>query len=107
MIALAELTWLAIRVEMPAAGFLSFLKGFPSIFITSLAVVTVLGWAQARGRLLALQIFQNFSHNPLPMVLAHWGAFAVSFGSQLSFPRVMPSLPPGLFIGCLLGPPQG
>jgi hypothetical protein len=79
VIALAQLTWLAIRVEMPAAGFLSFLKGFPSFFITSLAVVSVLGWAQARGRLLALHIFQNFSHNPLPMVLAHWGAFAVFF----------------------------
>jgi exosortase E/protease (VPEID-CTERM system) len=79
VIALAEVTWLAIRVEMPATGFLSGFKGFPSIFITSLAVVTVLIWARSRGRLLALQIFQDFSHNPLPMVLAHWGAFAVFF----------------------------
>ena len=29
-IALVELTWLAIRVEMPPSGFLSYLKGFPS-----------------------------------------------------------------------------
>jgi hypothetical protein len=28
-IAMAELTWLAMRVEMPAAGFLSYFKGFP------------------------------------------------------------------------------
>jgi hypothetical protein len=37
VIALAELTWLAIRVEVPGTGFLSIFKGFPSIFVTSLA----------------------------------------------------------------------
>ena len=30
LIALAELTWLAIWVEVPATGFLSVFKGFPS-----------------------------------------------------------------------------
>jgi len=30
VIALAELTWLAIRVEVPGTGFLSIFKGFPS-----------------------------------------------------------------------------
>jgi hypothetical protein len=45
---MAELTWLAIRVEVPSRGFLSLFKGFPSIFITSLAVVTVLVWASSQ-----------------------------------------------------------
>jgi hypothetical protein len=36
VIALAELTWLAIRVEAPGTGFLSIFKGFSSIFVTSL-----------------------------------------------------------------------
>jgi hypothetical protein len=49
VIALAEFTWLAIRVEVPATGLLSVFKGFPSIFVTSLAVVTVLVWARFRG----------------------------------------------------------
>ena len=49
VIALAELTWLAIRVEVPATGPLSVFKGFPSIFLTSLAVVTVLVWARSLG----------------------------------------------------------
>jgi hypothetical protein len=78
-IALAELTWLAIRVEVPSRGFLSYFKGFPSIFVTSLAVVTVLVWANSRGKLLELPIFQDFSHNPRWMILAHWGAFALFF----------------------------
>jgi len=77
LIALAELTWLAIWVEVPATGFLSVFKGFPSIFITSFAVVTVLVWARSRGKLRDLPIFQDFSHNPWPMVLAHLGAFAL------------------------------
>jgi len=37
-----------IRVEVPAIGLLSISRGFPSIFITSLAVVTVLVWARFR-----------------------------------------------------------
>jgi len=78
--ALAELTWLAIRVEMPSTGFLSFFKGFPSIFVTSLAVVTVLVWASSRGKLLELSVFKDFSHNPCFMVLAHLGAFGPFFG---------------------------
>ena len=78
-IALAELTWLAIRVEVPSTGFLSYFKGFPSIFVTSLAVVTVLVWASSRGKLLELPVFQDFSHNPWLMVLAHLGAFGLFF----------------------------
>lgn len=78
-IALAELTWLAIRVEVPSTGFLSCFKGFPSIFVTSLAVVTVLVWASSRGKLLELPVFQDFSHSPWLMVLAHLGAFAPFF----------------------------
>ena len=79
-IALAELTWLAIRVEVPSTGFLSVFKGFPSIFVTSLAVVTVLVWARSRGKLLELPVFQDFSHNPWLIVLAHLGAFGFFFG---------------------------
>jgi hypothetical protein len=78
-IALAELTWLKIRFQMPSTGFLSLFQGFVFIFVTSLAVVTVLVWAGSRGRLLELPIFQEFSHNPWRMVLAHWGAFASFF----------------------------
>ena len=79
VIALVELTWLAIRVEVPSRGFLSYLKGFPSIFVTSLAVVTVLVWATSRGKLLELPVFHDFSHNPWFMVLAHLGAFSLFF----------------------------
>jgi len=75
LIALVELTWLAIRVEVPATGPLSVFKGFPSIFLTSLAVVTILVWARSRGKLRELPIFQNFSHKPWLTVLAHVGAF--------------------------------
>jgi exosortase E/protease (VPEID-CTERM system) len=77
VLALAELTWLAIRVEVPATGPLSVFKGFPSIFLTSLAVVTVLVWARFRGRLLELPIFQDFSHKPWIMTLAHVGVFVL------------------------------
>jgi hypothetical protein len=35
LIALAELTWLAVRIQAPDAGLLSYAKGLPSIFITS------------------------------------------------------------------------
>jgi hypothetical protein len=78
-IALAELTWLAIRVEMPSRGFLSLFKGFPSIFVTSLAVVTVFVWVSSRGKLLELPVFQDFSHNPWRILLAQVGAFATFF----------------------------
>jgi len=81
-IALVELTGLAIRIEVPATGFLSIFKGFPSIFVTSLVVVTVLVWACSRGKLRELPVFQEFSQNPWRMVLAHWGAFAPFFGFQ-------------------------
>ena len=79
VIALAELTWLAIRIEVPSTGFLSCFKGFPSIFITSLAVVTVLVWASSRGKLLELPVFQDFPDSPCLMVLAHLGAFGSFF----------------------------
>jgi exosortase E/protease (VPEID-CTERM system) len=79
LIALAELTWLAIRIQVPPTGFLSYTKGFPSIFITSLAVVTVLVWVRFRGKLRELPIFKDFSHNPWLMVLAHLGVFAFFF----------------------------
>jgi exosortase E/protease (VPEID-CTERM system) len=64
---------------MPPSGFLSCLKGFPSIFVTSLAVVTVLVWASSHGKLLELPGFQDFSHNPLFMTLAHLSAFGLFF----------------------------
>ncbi len=79
LIALAEVVWLAIRIEAPSTGFLSYTKGFPSIFVTSLVVVTLLGWAGARARLLSFPTFQNIPHNPWPMILAHAGAFAAFF----------------------------
>jgi len=79
VIALAELTWLAIRVEVPATGPLSIFKGFPSIFLTSLAVVTVLVWARSRGKLHELPIFQSSPHNPWMMSLAHVVTFAFFF----------------------------
>lgn len=79
VIALAELTWLAIRVTVPSTGFLSWFKGFPSIFVTSLAVVSVLVWASSRGKLLELPVFKNFSHNPSFMILAHVGTFGLFF----------------------------
>jgi hypothetical protein len=78
-VALAELTWLAIRIEVPSTGFLSIFKNFPSIFVTSLSVVTVLVWASSRGKLLEIPVFQDFPQNPWRMVLAHWGAFALFF----------------------------
>jgi exosortase E/protease (VPEID-CTERM system) len=79
-IALAELTWLKIRFQMPSTGILSLFQGYVFIFVTSLAVVAVLVWASSRGKLLQLPIFQEYSHNPWPMVLAHWAAFALFFG---------------------------
>lgn len=78
-IALAELTWLAIRVEGPSTGYLSYFKGLPSIFVISLAVVTVPAWARFRGNLLELPIFQHNSHSPWRMLLSHWGSFASFF----------------------------
>jgi hypothetical protein len=76
-IALAELTCLAIRVEVPSIGFLSYFKGFPSIFLTSLAVVAVLGWLRSRGKLGELGVFQDFSHSPWLMIMVHLGAFTL------------------------------
>jgi hypothetical protein len=50
VIALVELTWLALRIEMPSTGILSCLKGIPSIFLISLMVIAVLVWAGFRGK---------------------------------------------------------
>jgi exosortase E/protease (VPEID-CTERM system) len=76
-IGLAEVTWLAIRIEAPPTGLLSYAKGLPAIFITSLAVVVVLAWARYRGKLLELPIFEDIPHRSWPMVLAQVAAFAV------------------------------
>jgi hypothetical protein len=67
LIALVEGVWLAIRIEAPSTGFLSYPKGFPSIFVTSRALVMLLGWVGARARLLLFPTFQNFPHNPWPI----------------------------------------
>ncbi|TSA44670.1 MAG: exosortase E/protease, VPEID-CTERM system [Deltaproteobacteria bacterium] len=75
IIALVELTWLAMRVTLPLIGFLSYLRGFITVFITSLAFVTILVWAASRGKLLELSVFHDFSHNPWFMILAHVAAF--------------------------------
>ncbi len=77
LIAVAEIVWLSLRIEAPPAGLLRYTKGFPSIFVTSLAVVTILGWVRTRGRVLKLPVFENFSHKSWQMVLAQLAAFAV------------------------------
>ena len=79
VVALAELIWLAKRVELPPTGALSYLKGFPSIFVISLAVVTVLVWACFRRRLLEVSRAQDFSRTPWRMILAHGITFASFF----------------------------
>jgi exosortase E/protease (VPEID-CTERM system) len=79
VIALAELTWLAKRVEVLPTSYLSCLKGFPSIFVISLAVVTVLVWAFFRRKLLEVPNVQEFSCTPWRMILAHWITFASFF----------------------------
>jgi len=79
LFALVEGGWLAIRIETPSTGFLSYPNGFPSIFVTSRALVRLLGWVGAHARLLLFPTFQNFLHNPWPMVLAHAGAFGAFF----------------------------
>lgn len=79
LVALAEVVWLAIPIEAPSTGFFSYNKGFPSIFVTSLAVVALLAWVYARERLLSIPTFQNLSHNPWPPILVHVGAFAAFF----------------------------
>ena len=84
LIALVELTWLAIRVEAPGVGFLSYAKGIPSIFITSLAVVLILGWAGSRGRVRDLAILHDVSSASWRMVLAQLGAFAAFFWLTIS-----------------------
>jgi len=76
LIALVELTWLAIRIEAPSVGLLSYAKGVPSIFITSLAVVLILGWAGSHGKVRNLPIFQDASPTSWPLVLCHIGTFA-------------------------------
>jgi exosortase E/protease (VPEID-CTERM system) len=81
LIGIAEVVCISLRIEAPSSGFLSYTKGLPSIFVTSLAVVTILGWVRARGRVLDLPIFQDqdLSHRPWRMVLAQLGAFAAFF----------------------------
>jgi exosortase E/protease (VPEID-CTERM system) len=79
-----RLPWLKIRFQMPSTGFLSLFQGYVFIFVTSLAAITVLVWASSQGKLLQLPIFQEYSHNPWRMVLAHWGAFASFFWVTIS-----------------------
>jgi exosortase E/protease (VPEID-CTERM system) len=83
LIALAELVWLAVRIEAPP-GLLSYTKGLPSIFITSLAVVLILGWARSYGRLRELPIFHEYPRTSWRMVLAHIGVFAAFFWLTIS-----------------------
>jgi hypothetical protein len=77
-IALAELTWLAIRVEVRSTGLLSVFKGFPSIFVTSLTVVAIFGYV-LRGKGVGLPVLRDFSHSLWPMFMVHLGAFAPLF----------------------------
>lgn len=70
LIALTELTWLAIRKEAPSTGPLSYAKGLPSIFITSLAVVLILARTRSYGRLRELPIFHEYPRTSWWMVLA-------------------------------------
>lgn len=77
LIALAELAWLSIRIEAPSTGLLYYTKGFPSIFIISLAITTILGWVAARGKILKLPIFRDCFHQHWWMVLPQLGAFVV------------------------------
>jgi exosortase E/protease (VPEID-CTERM system) len=79
LMALGELTWLSIRIVAPETGLLSYTQGIPSIFVTSLAVVIILGWARCRGRLLELPFFQEFPHRSWPFVLSHLVSFAAFF----------------------------
>ena len=79
IMALAELTWLALRVTAPASGFLSYLRGFYPVFVTSLAFVMILVWVSSRKGLLALPAWPDFSYNPWLMILAHWVAFGSFF----------------------------
>ena len=78
LMALAELIWLAKRVELPPTGVLSYFKGFPSIFVISLAVVTILVWNRFRSQRSGFPIVQELSRNPWRMIIAHWSAF-ISF----------------------------
>jgi exosortase E/protease (VPEID-CTERM system) len=78
-VALAEMTWLAIRVEVPSTGFLSIFKGFPSIFVTSLTVVAVLGWVLSKGTGIGLPGLRESSHSLWLMVVVHLGVFAHFF----------------------------
>jgi exosortase E/protease (VPEID-CTERM system) len=84
VIALAEVTWLAIRIEAPSTGLLSYTKGLPSIFITSLVVVTVLGWARSYGRGHELPVFHEAAPASWLMVLAQLGCFAAFYWLTIS-----------------------
>ena len=77
VLAFVELTWLTIRVEVPATGFLSVFKGFPSIFITSVAIVCTLLWALSRRKIWNIPTILGTSHNPWPMLFFHWVAFVL------------------------------
>jgi exosortase E/protease (VPEID-CTERM system) len=79
IIALVELTGLAMRITLPLTGYLSYLRGSIAVFITSLAFVAILVWAAWRGKLLELPVFHDSSHNPWFMILAHVGAFMSFF----------------------------
>ena len=70
LIGLAEVTWLAIRIEAPSKGLLSYAKGLPSIFITSLAIVLILAWARSHGRVRELPIVHDVSRASWRMVSA-------------------------------------
>jgi exosortase E/protease (VPEID-CTERM system) len=77
LVALAEVTWLAIRIQAPSTGLLSYAKGLPSIFITSLAIVMILAWARSYGRVRELPVLRDASPISWSMGLAQLGAFAV------------------------------
>jgi exosortase E/protease (VPEID-CTERM system) len=75
LLALAEVTWLAIRIEAPATGLRSYAKGLPSIFITSLVIVLILAWARSH----IMRTLPRMNDVPRPSwwtVLAQMAAFA-------------------------------
>jgi exosortase E/protease (VPEID-CTERM system) len=77
LIAAVELTWLALRIQAPPTGLLSYTRGLPAIFITSLVTLSVLGWVFSYGRLREFPIFDDFSPTSWRWLLCHLGAFAV------------------------------
>ena len=76
LLAAAELAWLAIQIQPPSTGLLSYTKGLPSIFITTLAVAMILGWARSYGSLREVPILHDVFCASWPLVLCHLGAFA-------------------------------